>query len=143
MTSETSPGSSRARSSAPRIATLPNSWAGRLASEPLNAPTGVLVALAMTTVDWSVLILCSKVREVAGQMACAGASCSTTNGDMGPRARGDDSRSHFAPATRGAYNTAGRPAQADRRHPGGAQRTGLRCTVVVAYALQNGQPVKP
>jgi hypothetical protein len=27
--------------------------------------------------------------------------------------------------------------------PSGAQRTGLRCTVVVAYALQNGQPVKP
>ena len=51
MTSETSPGSTRARSSAALMATLPSSWAGRLASAPLKEPTGVRAALAMTMVD--------------------------------------------------------------------------------------------
>ena len=30
------------------MATLPSSWAGRLANAPLNAPTGVRAALTMT-----------------------------------------------------------------------------------------------
>ena len=50
MTSDTSPGSTRARSSAALMATLPSSCAGRLASAPLNEPTGVRAALAMTMV---------------------------------------------------------------------------------------------
>ena len=50
MTSETSPASTRARSSAALMATLPSSCAGRLASAPLNEPTGVRAALAMTMV---------------------------------------------------------------------------------------------
>ena len=61
MTSETSPASTRARSSAALMAILPSSCAGRLASAPLNAPTGVRAALAMTMVDWSLLILSSMV----------------------------------------------------------------------------------
>ncbi len=81
MTSETSPGSRRARSRAPRIATLPNSWAGRLASAPLKAPTGVRAALAMTIVDWSVLIVCSKARGgCRGGMDCAGRPCAAQSG---------------------------------------------------------------
>ena len=48
MTSETSFGSTWARRSASAIATSPSLWAGRLASPPLNAPTGVRAALAMT-----------------------------------------------------------------------------------------------
>ena len=48
MTSETSFGSTLARRSASAIATSPSLWAGRLASPPLNAPTGVRAALAMT-----------------------------------------------------------------------------------------------
>ena len=51
MTSETSPGCTPARSSAALMAILPSSGAGRLASEPLNEPTGVRAALAMTMVD--------------------------------------------------------------------------------------------
>ena len=50
MTSDTSPASTRARSSAALMATLPRSCAGMLASVPLNAPTGVRAALAMTIV---------------------------------------------------------------------------------------------
>jgi hypothetical protein len=38
------------------IATLPSSCAGRLANDPLNEPTGVRAALAMTMVDVSWLI---------------------------------------------------------------------------------------
>ena len=56
MTSETSPGCRPARSKAALIATLPSSCAGRLANEPLNEPTGVRAALAMTMVDVSSLI---------------------------------------------------------------------------------------
>ena len=48
MTSETWPPSTPARLSASSIATLPSSWAGRLESAPLNAPTGVRAALTMT-----------------------------------------------------------------------------------------------
>ena len=48
MTSETSFGSTWARRSASTIATSPSLCAGRLASPPLNAPTGVRAALAMT-----------------------------------------------------------------------------------------------
>ena len=50
MTSDTSPDSTCARSSAALMAILPSSCAGRLASEPLNEPTGVRAALAMTMV---------------------------------------------------------------------------------------------
>jgi hypothetical protein len=38
------------------IATLPSSCAGKLANDPLNEPTGVRAALAMTMVDVSWLI---------------------------------------------------------------------------------------
>src|SRR5690349_12310438 len=38
-----------ARSTAAVIATLPNSWAGRADSAPLNEPTGVRAAETMTT----------------------------------------------------------------------------------------------
>ena len=48
MTSETCLPSTPARFSASLIATLPSSWAGRLAKAPLNAPTGVRAALTMT-----------------------------------------------------------------------------------------------
>ena len=48
MTSETSFGSTWARRSASAIATSPSLCAGRLPSPPLNAPTGVRAALAMT-----------------------------------------------------------------------------------------------
>ena len=48
MTSDTSFGPTRARRSASAIATSPSLWAGRLASPPLNDPTGVRAALAMT-----------------------------------------------------------------------------------------------
>ena len=48
MTSDTSPGSSPARSSAAWMATFPSSCAGRLPSAPLKDPTGVRAALAMT-----------------------------------------------------------------------------------------------
>ena len=50
MTSDTSPASTRARSSAALMATLPSSCAGRLDSVPLNEPTGVRAAPAMTMV---------------------------------------------------------------------------------------------
>ena len=49
MTSETRAASTPARSSAALIAVLPSSWAGSDANAPLNAPTGVRVALTMTT----------------------------------------------------------------------------------------------
>src|SRR5579864_746921 len=49
MTSETRCGSTPARSSAALMAVLPSSWAGNAAKTPLNAPTGVRVALTMTT----------------------------------------------------------------------------------------------
>ncbi len=48
MTSETSLGSTPARRSASPIAISPSLCAGRLASPPLNAPTGVRTAPAMT-----------------------------------------------------------------------------------------------
>src|SRR6267378_4066079 len=48
ITSETSLGSTFARRSASMIATSPSLCAGRLASPPLNAPTGVRAALAIT-----------------------------------------------------------------------------------------------
>ena len=48
MTSDTSLGSTAARLSASAIAASPNLCAGRPASPPLNAPTAVRVALAMT-----------------------------------------------------------------------------------------------
>ena len=48
MTSETRSGSTPARSSAALMATLPRSWAGRLANAPLKLPTGVRAALTMT-----------------------------------------------------------------------------------------------
>src|SRR6185369_13291621 len=49
MTSETSAGSTLARFSASMMATLPSSWAARLARAPLNEPTGVRAAEVMTT----------------------------------------------------------------------------------------------
>src|SRR5438132_10842230 len=48
ITSETSFGSTLARRSASMIATSPSLCAGRLASPPLKAPTGVRAALAIT-----------------------------------------------------------------------------------------------
>ena len=57
ITSDTSPASTRARSSTALIATLPSSCAGRLASAPLKEPTGVRAALAITMVDWSLFIV--------------------------------------------------------------------------------------
>src|SRR6185503_5130174 len=48
MTSSTSSGLTCARSSAPLIAALPRSWAGTAPKAPLNEPTGVRAALAMT-----------------------------------------------------------------------------------------------
>ena len=45
-----------ARSMAALMAIFPSSWPGRLASEPLNEPTGVRAALAMTMVALSSLI---------------------------------------------------------------------------------------
>ncbi len=48
MTSETSLGSTSARRNASMIATSPSLCAGRLASPPLNAPTGVRAAPAIT-----------------------------------------------------------------------------------------------
>ena len=48
ITSLTRPPSTPARVSAAWIAVFPSSWAGRLAKAPLNAPTGVRVALTMT-----------------------------------------------------------------------------------------------
>src|SRR6185369_4524904 len=48
MTSLTRAPSTPARSIAALIAVLPSSWAGRFANAPLNAPTGVRVALTMT-----------------------------------------------------------------------------------------------
>ena len=50
MTSETSPGCTPARSIAALMAIFPSSWPDRLDSEPLNEPTGVRAALAMTMV---------------------------------------------------------------------------------------------
>src|SRR6516162_7599800 len=49
ITSETRGASTPARSSAALIAVLPSSWAGNEANAPLNAPTGVRVALTITT----------------------------------------------------------------------------------------------
>src|ERR1700757_4548298 len=49
ITSETRGASTPARSSADLIAVLPSSWAGKDANAPLNAPTGVRVALTITT----------------------------------------------------------------------------------------------
>src|SRR5262249_57574470 len=49
ITSETRGASTPARSSAALIAVLPSSWAGNDANAPLNAPTGVRVALTITT----------------------------------------------------------------------------------------------
>src|SRR3984893_3325260 len=49
ITSETSLGSTFARRSASMIATSPSLCAGRLASPPLNAPTGVRAALAISS----------------------------------------------------------------------------------------------
>src|SRR5438105_257129 len=49
ITSDTSPGSTLARSRAAPMATAPRSCAGRLAKEPLNDPTGVLAPEAITT----------------------------------------------------------------------------------------------
>src|SRR5689334_9880147 len=48
MTSSTSSGFTCARSSAPLIAALPRSCAGTVPRAPLNEPTGVRAALAMT-----------------------------------------------------------------------------------------------
>src|ERR1700758_4157518 len=49
ITSETRGASTPARSSAALMAVLPSSWAGNDANTPLNAPTGVRVALTITT----------------------------------------------------------------------------------------------
>ena len=49
ITSDTRVPSTPARSSADLIAILPSSWAGNVANAPLKAPTGVRVALTMTT----------------------------------------------------------------------------------------------
>src|SRR5271166_2348659 len=49
ITSETRGASTPARSSAALMAILPSSWAGNDANAPLNAPTGVRVALTITT----------------------------------------------------------------------------------------------
>src|SRR5262249_37493209 len=49
ITSETRGASTPARSSAALIAVLPSSWAGNDANALLNAPTGVRVALTITT----------------------------------------------------------------------------------------------
>ena len=48
ITSSTSSGRRPARSSAALMAMAPSAWAGRLAKAPLNAPTGVRMAEAMT-----------------------------------------------------------------------------------------------
>src|SRR5580704_8527243 len=48
ITSETRVGSMPAWNIAALIAALPSSWAGSEANAPLNEPTGVRVALAMT-----------------------------------------------------------------------------------------------
>ena len=48
MTSDTRGASTPARSNAALIAVFPDSWAGTVANAPLNAPTGVRVALTMT-----------------------------------------------------------------------------------------------
>src|ERR1700748_1905757 len=48
ITSSTSSGFTCARSSAPLMATLPRSCAGTAPNAPLNEPTGVRAALAMT-----------------------------------------------------------------------------------------------
>src|SRR5262245_8567079 len=56
MTSETSPGSTRARSRAALIAALPRSCAGKVARPPLKAPTGVRAAPAITMVEASLLM---------------------------------------------------------------------------------------
>src|SRR5262249_12961836 len=72
MTSDTSPGSTCARSSAALIAILPRSWAGRLASEPLNEPTGVRAAAARTMGDCSCFLKSSKKsvdRRALGQLS--------------------------------------------------------------------------
>src|SRR6516164_9840686 len=49
ITSETRGASTPARSSAALMAILPSPWAGNDANAPLNAPTGVRVALTITT----------------------------------------------------------------------------------------------
>mgnify|MGYP003694289829 CR=1 FL=1 len=139
ITSETSPARRAPGRARALIATLPSSWAGRLASEPLNAPTGVLVALAMTMVDWSVLIICSK-REGCGTGGLRWwASCCNTKAiwGLGLAATIAGLTSHLQ------HGEPAVPAQAAQRDTSGSKRAGLRCTVVVAYALQNGQPVKP
>src|SRR5262245_57454372 len=59
ITSETSAPSTPARLSDSWIATLPSSWAARLAKAPLKAPTGVRAALTMTIssfISWLLLI---------------------------------------------------------------------------------------
>jgi hypothetical protein len=48
ITSWTSSAATEARASAPRMAMAPSSWAGSVASAPLNDPTGVRAALAIT-----------------------------------------------------------------------------------------------
>src|SRR4026207_2084216 len=53
MTSETSPGSTRARSRAAVMASAPRRGAGMLARAPLKAPTGVRAAPAITIEDAS------------------------------------------------------------------------------------------
>src|ERR1700746_474816 len=52
ITSETRGASTPARSSAALMAVLPSSWAGNDANTPLNAPTGVRVALTITTASF-------------------------------------------------------------------------------------------
>jgi hypothetical protein len=56
MTSETSPGWTLARLRAALIAISPSFEAGKEASAPLNEPTGVRAALAITIVEESSLI---------------------------------------------------------------------------------------
>src|SRR5262249_45353019 len=134
MTSDTSPGSTPARSSAARMATFPNSWAGRLASEPLKAPTGVRVALAMTMVDWSVLIICSTATGVAD---------SGLHGARRLVRQPGDKSGFMGNATGLSLHRQPGVIYPPRPPPLAHAGPGLRCSVVVAYALQKAHPVKP
>src|SRR5215813_1261978 len=78
MTSETCAPSTSARLSVSWIATFPNSWAARLASAPLKAPTGVRAAATMTissfmsnslwySAEWRRKLAC-----LSGRPACGG-----------------------------------------------------------------------
>src|SRR5215471_11956106 len=89
MTSETCAPSTLARLSVSWIATFPNSWAARLASAPLKAPTGVRAAATMTISSfmsnslWYSAGWRRKLAWLSGRPACGGAGRPPTGRILG------------------------------------------------------------